>query len=180
MTQALLTFDDGPDPVWTPAILDALGPCHAAFFVLADRACAHPEIVEECLRRGHPVELHAVQHVRHTELTADEIEDEAARGLAILRDLGARPTRWRPPWGVTSPLTWPVAARHDLLVTGWTHDSEDWRGEDADIVQRRVADAGHGDIVLLHDGIGPGAQRTDCSATVKVVQRLRAGPVLVR
>lgn len=172
MSAPELTFDDGPDPAWTPAVLDALDTRRATFFMLADRATAHPGVVEDVLSRGHGVELHAVRHVRHTELCLEALEAEAEEGVAALRALGARPTRWRPPWGVTAPLTWTVAARHGLTIVGWTHDTEDWRGDNAETMLPRVRAAGPGDVVLAHDGIGPGARRDGCAETVRLVELL--------
>ncbi|HEY5318839.1 MAG TPA: polysaccharide deacetylase family protein, partial [Solirubrobacteraceae bacterium] len=61
-----LTFDDGPDPVWTPRILDSLGRAGArsTFFVMAEQARAHADLIERMQEEGHEVELHCVRHVR--------------------------------------------------------------------------------------------------------------------
>ena len=70
MTWAL-TFDDGPDPVWTPAVLDALAHAgaRATFFVLGEAAARHPDVVRRTLAEGHAVELHGHAHLRHPALT---------------------------------------------------------------------------------------------------------------
>jgi peptidoglycan-N-acetylglucosamine deacetylase len=63
-----LRFADGPDPVWTPAVLAALrgSPIRASFFVIAPQAAAHPELVAAARAAGHAIELHCYEHVPHT------------------------------------------------------------------------------------------------------------------
>ena len=100
-----LTFDDGPDPVWTPRVLEALEAAgvRATFFVIAPRAAEHPELVEATLAAGHEVELHCHRHLRHTETPRTEIERDTDAALAALGCLGVRPQRWRVPWGMEAP-----------------------------------------------------------------------------
>jgi len=94
-----LTFDDGPDPVWTPRVLDALNRigAKATFFVIAPLALRFPHLVRRMTQSGHAVELHCSNHVRHTELTRAEVEDDARRVRRPLRDLGLLPTLCRTP-----------------------------------------------------------------------------------
>lgn len=172
---AVLTFDDGPDSIWTPRILEALdrAGAHATFFVIPPLAPEHQEIVRNISRKGHGVELHCVRHVRHTELSPREVEAEAIQGLRALRFLGAEPRFWRPPWGVVAPWTWSIAASHGLEIAGWTADTHDWRGDTA---PQMLADVEPllrpGVVVLMHDGMGPGARRDDCGETVSLVGAL--------
>ena len=167
-----LTFDDGPDPIWTPRILGALErvSARATFFVTAPLALEHAGLVEAALGAGHEVELHCARHVRHTELSPREVEAEAREGLRALRSLGAEPRLWRPPWGVLAPWTWGIAATHGLEIVGWTADTHDWRGDGAtemlDSVEPLLR---QGAVVLMHDGLGPGALREGCGETVKLV-----------
>jgi peptidoglycan/xylan/chitin deacetylase (PgdA/CDA1 family) len=172
-----LTFDDGPDPAWTPRVLDALqaADARATFFVIAPRAAAHPALLERMHLGGHTVELHCDRHVRHTELSDEELADDTATALARLEELGVRPRLWRAPWGVTTPASEAVARAHDLRLVHWTADTEDWAGHAPDTMIRRVEDViRDGAIVLAHDGLGPGATREGCANTVSVIGPLTA------
>jgi peptidoglycan-N-acetylglucosamine deacetylase len=132
-----LTFDDGPDPVWTPRVLDALNRLHAraTFFVIAPLALRFPHLVRRMTQSGHAVELHCSSHIRHTKLTRAEVEDDAREGLRTLSDLGLLPTLWRTPWGAVAPWTRALANDLGLELVAWTVDTHDWRGG------HRVADA---------------------------------------
>jgi len=170
-----LTFDDGPDPVWTPRVLAALGRvgAEATFFVMAPEAMSHPHLVRGIRTAGHAVEFHCTRHLRHTECTEDQIEADTGAGLRCLASLGVTPTRWRPPWGIQAPFTGQIAKRHRLSITGWTADSHDWTGADAESMLARIEpDLAHGGEILMHDGIGPGALREDCAETVRLVEAI--------
>lgn len=173
MQTLALTFDDGPDQDGTPLVLDALARSNAraTFFVIAPRASAHPELVSRIVSDGHTVGLHCDEHVRHSERDADWCAADARRALGRLRELGIASTLWRTPWGDTAPWTEQIATDHDLTIVGWTVDTHDWRGDDA---ERMYADTRgglcDGAIVLAHDGLGPGATREHVEATAAYVE----------
>jgi hypothetical protein len=172
-----LTFDDGPDPVWTPRVLAELDRrgARATFFLDTTRALACPDTVAAIVAGGHEVGLHCVNHVRHSELSADEVTEEAERGLAALGALGLRPAAWRTPWGVETGATKRAAAAHGLRLWGWDRDSHDWRGEGCERMLSAIeteGGLGDGTVVLMHDAIGPGAQRDGCEETVKLTASL--------
>jgi peptidoglycan/xylan/chitin deacetylase (PgdA/CDA1 family) len=164
-----LTFDDGPDPRWTPLVLDALALAHAraTFFVVAPRAERHPSLLVRMRDEGHDVALHCTRHVRHDAMTPEEIDTDVRSGLPAL---GRSVSHWRTPWGIVTPATEDVARKHRLGLVGWTADTEDWRGgrpgEMLDRVEGRILP---GAIVLMHDGVGPGATRAGCAGTVDLV-----------
>jgi peptidoglycan-N-acetylglucosamine deacetylase len=175
-----LTFDDGPDPVWTPSVLAALSgsSLHATFFVIARRAAAHPRLVAAIRAAGHAVELHCHEHVRHTDVDRSAIEEDTRRALATLQALGVRARRWRTPWGVHAPWTREVAAAHDLQLCGWDVDSHDWRGDAAERMLVAVGpELREGAVVRLHDGLGPGALRAGCQETVRFTRLIAAEAV---
>src|SRR6476469_1304591 len=89
-----LTFDDGPDPVWTARVLAELErqPAVATFFVDARRALSPPGLIAAIGAAGHEIGFHCLDHVRHTDLGAAGVRAEAAAGLAMLDSLGVRPT----------------------------------------------------------------------------------------
>jgi len=150
-----LTFDDGPDPASTEALLQALSDAgaKATFFLLVDRAEAHPELTR-AIAAEHEVGLHGLGH--HPWLSfwspkrgAAELE-EACQRLGALT--GERPTWYRPPFGVTSPrLTQAVALAG--LETAWCslRTLDGVLGTPTSL-RARCMTAGPGDIVLLHEG----------------------------
>jgi peptidoglycan/xylan/chitin deacetylase (PgdA/CDA1 family) len=174
-----LTFDDGPEPKWTRAILAELEDfaATATFFVEARRARDCPETVDEILSAGHEVGFHCVEHVRHSELSEAEIGADAADGLAMLEALGVRPRAWRTPWGIVSEDTHRVAAAHGLDLWHWSFDSHDWRGDSSAEMLAALEAAGGlngGEVILMHDGVGAGAQRQGCVETVRLTHDLLA------
>jgi peptidoglycan/xylan/chitin deacetylase (PgdA/CDA1 family) len=172
-----LTFEDGPDPVWTPAVLAALrgSPLRATFFVVATRVGEHPELVAAVRAAGHSVELHCHRHLRHTEADRATIEHDTERALAVLRGVGIEPRRWRTPDGLIAPWTPEIAAAHRLELCGWDIDTKDRCGYRA---ERMLAEVGPslrpGAVVLLHDGLGPGDRRRDCEETARFARLIAA------
>jgi GNAT superfamily N-acetyltransferase len=171
-----LTFDDGPDPDWTPRVageLERLG-VRGTFFVIGERVAAHPEVVRSLVAAGHEVELHCMRHVRHPDLGLREIEADAREALAVLRSVGVRPRRWRTPGGHVTRATRVVAARHGLRLAGWSSDPRDWEGGLAYVMLERITrdGLGPGDVVVMHDAVGPGAERADCAQTVELIEPL--------
>lgn len=164
-----LTFDDGPDPVWTPRLLDALADAgaRATFFPIAGMAAAHPGLVARMLDEGHAVGLHCDEHVRHSSRDAAWGQADTARALQRLGDVGVRPALWRTPWGDSAPWTASVAAEHGLRIVGWSVDTHDWRGDGArEMLAATRPRLRPQAVVLAHDGIGPGARRSDARETV--------------
>lgn len=174
---AALTFDDGPDPLWTPRVLDALDGvgARATFFVVPPLAVEHAGVFREVLAAGHEVGLHGVRHVRHTHRTRDEVEADAREGLEMLQALGVEPRLWRTPWGVEASFTRALARELGLRIVHWTADTHDWRGDRANQMLEAVSPAlAPGAVVLMHDALGPGARRPGCEETVALVGPLAA------
>ena len=173
-----LTFDDGPDPRGTSLVLDALASASApaTFFVTPG---AHPELIARTIGEGHSVAYHCGLHVRHGERSRDDVAAEAERDLEWLDRQGVRPRAWRTPWGDLASWTADLAADLGLELWHWSDDSEDWAGHDAASMlaglDRTVRD---GSVVLMHDGVGPGALREDCRATAELVAPLVAASAI--
>lgn len=137
------------------------------FFMIGERVVAEPIVACEVLEQGHEVQLHCHRHVRHTEFSESEIERDARDALAALAEIGVEPTRWRTPWGVVTGDSEAVAERLGLRLTGWDHDTHDWRGDSPAAMTAALRPRlSLGGSVLMHDGLGPGATRSDCSNTV--------------
>jgi peptidoglycan/xylan/chitin deacetylase (PgdA/CDA1 family) len=172
-----LTFDDGPDPVWTTDILRALAEVdvRATFFVISRRAAVHQRALAAIIEAGHEIGLHCARHLRHTETPRAMIERDTDDALQALSRLGVRPTRWRVPWGACAGWTECLAGAHGLSLVGWTADTHDWRGDPARAMLRAISPRlVGGAVVLMHDGIGPGARRDDSLETVRLIEPLVA------
>ncbi|MDX6653919.1 MAG: peptidoglycan-N-acetylglucosamine deacetylase [Solirubrobacterales bacterium] len=172
-----LTYDDGPDPEWTPRILDLLGRAgaRATFFVDARRALVQRDLVRTIVARGHEVAFHCFEHIRHSERDARELYAELDLGLGLLDLVGVKPRAWRAPWGVETEATRDLAATHDLRLWGWNVDTHDWRGDPAARMFAALKAQGglrDGDVILMHDALGPGARRDDCDETVALTELL--------
>ncbi len=159
-----LTFDDGPDPEVTPAVLDRLGRrgARASFFLIGRRAEAHPDLVAEIVRRGHRVENHTWSHPNGFALLGPRAAtaeiDRAQEALARLA--GAAPSWFRPPAGLRSPWLSPLLARRGLGLASWTRRGYDTVSAEPERVAARLTRGlSAGDLLLLHDGCsarGPG------------------------
>ncbi len=147
----------------------------ATFFVLGERVEATPGVVRAAVDAGHEVQLHGHRHLRHSQLEEEEIELDTRAALDALAQVGVRSTRWRTPWGIATPASERVAARHGLTLVHWTIDTHDWRGDPALAMlaraRRQLASAA---VVLMHDGLGPGAMRRGCENTVELLAPLVA------
>jgi peptidoglycan/xylan/chitin deacetylase (PgdA/CDA1 family) len=152
-----ITFDDGPDPDVTPAVLDILDQ-HAAkatFFCIGHRAMACASLCRDIVLRGHAVENHSLRH--HYSFACSGyrsfVGDLAAAQDALFDLTGERPRFFRAPFGFRNPLLDPALSRLDLRLASWTRRGFDTRSRSARIVlQRLERGLKAGDILLLHDG----------------------------
>lgn len=155
--QVALTFDDGPDPCSTPALLKVLREqeVEAVFFAVGKKVEAEPKLANDILRGGHLLENHSYQHSNATnfylgaKLTAELIRAQQV----IKKHTGTTPHFFRPPFGLSNPFTFRVAEALRLKVIGWDIRSLDTRITDpAKIVRRIERGLRPGAIILLHDG----------------------------
>jgi len=152
-----LTFDDGPDPVVTPQILDLLDRwgARASFFAIGRRAAAHPDVVAEIARRGHRVENHTWSHPgtfccypAHAQRRQIRRAQEAIASAA-----GQAPGWFRAPAGLRNPLLDRELCAAGLRLAAWTRRAYDTlEREPARVARRLVRGLAAGDVLLLHDG----------------------------
>ncbi|MET8218660.1 polysaccharide deacetylase family protein [Streptomyces hirsutus] len=173
----VLTFDDGPDPVWTPRVLDVLKKhdAHAVFFVTGTMASRHPDLVQRMVDEGHELGLHTFNHPDLSLQSKKRIDWELSQNqLALTGAAGVRTSIFRPPYSSFSAAmdnkSWPVTEYIGSLgyitVVNNT-DSEDWQRPGVDeIIRRATPKNGEGAIVLMHDSGG------DRSQTVEALDRM--------
>jgi peptidoglycan/xylan/chitin deacetylase (PgdA/CDA1 family) len=174
-----LTFDDGPDPVFTPRILDVLAAhrARATFFVLGERASRHPELIERMHREGHTVGTHTQHHRLRFHFGSPayvqrEIEDAIAVVAAVLP---APPVLFRPPQGLRTPCFASGWRRtRGLTCVMWSvRGLDSFATTPAAIVERVKKRLEPGAIVTLHDGTGLGGG-TDREPTLAALTTLLA------
>jgi peptidoglycan/xylan/chitin deacetylase (PgdA/CDA1 family) len=152
-----LTFDDGPNPAATPALLDLLDKYDACatFFLIGRHVRAFPALAREIVARGHAIGNHTETHPSLIFLSRVKLREELNRCReAILSAVGGGELRWmRPPFGFRGPQL--DAVVRELGYSGvamWSKWAWDWKPQPAEPVIHRLRRVIGGDIVLLHDG----------------------------
>jgi peptidoglycan/xylan/chitin deacetylase (PgdA/CDA1 family) len=155
---ASITFDDGPNPRATPAILDVLRreDVRATFFVLGRHAERWPELVARARAEGHQIANHGWFHRKLHRRSPGYVRDDLTRGTeAIAHASGATPRHFRAPHGFRSPWVTPIAASLGQRTVGWSLGVWDSARPGAGaIAARALAGMRRGSILLLHDGDG--------------------------
>lgn len=151
-----LTFDDGPDPVHTPKVLDILRDhdAHATFFVVGSAAVRHPALIARMIGEGHEVAFHTQTHPHVDRIDAREVHREIDQGLAVLGGQGVTPIWYRPPRGRITDVQKSLAEAHGMKVALWTRCMERSHFATAEELATTLAEeTRRGDIVLAHDGM---------------------------
>jgi peptidoglycan/xylan/chitin deacetylase (PgdA/CDA1 family) len=152
-----LTFDDGPDPRSTSALLELLRAENvpATFFCIGRNVAAHPELTARITREGHLLGNHTYTHSNATNFFGlARLTEEMTRTQFAMRDaVGVAPVYFRPPMGLSNPRVFKAAATLGLKVVGWTARGLDTQIRDPERVVRRILRGVRpGAIILLHDG----------------------------
>lgn len=153
-----LTFDDGPDPRYTPQLLDLLEQYQipASFFVVAQSAQANPALIARMKRSGHVVGLHSLSHKNGLIQPPISACRDFSRSVAILQQLGIPPRYFRPPWGHWNAMTAAQACSRGIQPMMWDVMAEDWRGDTTaqEIAHKLRTRTFDGAVICLHDGRG--------------------------
>jgi peptidoglycan-N-acetylglucosamine deacetylase len=157
---AALTFDDGPDPEFTPRILDILDRygVKATFMMMGYNADVHPELVREVVAAGHEVGSHGWRHFNLAETTYAETRREIESGIRLVEErAGAQVRVFRPPYGRFGEAAVRLLGvkGFDLVLWSVTRGRLAWRAPEK-VASHVVGALGPGHIVDLHDGIGRG------------------------
>ena len=156
---ASLTFDDGPDPRFTPPLLERLAELSvpATFFMVGQRALRFPQVAQAVVDAGHDVGNHTWSHRRAWGLTPAATWREVTAGARAIADVTGSWPRWlRPPWGAFNPVLWQVARAVNERIVLWSAVGSDWeaRATPSSIVRRVNQGRRPGVIILLHDAGG--------------------------
>jgi peptidoglycan/xylan/chitin deacetylase (PgdA/CDA1 family) len=150
--QPTLTFDDGPHPEGTPAILDALDAAgaKAIFFVVGEQVERYPDTAAEIAARGHELAVHGYRHKIQARLSVAAVEADLSRALEVIP---GTPRYHRPPLGIYSRAGLQAARDAGLEPLLWTRWGKDWRRftNPERIARRATRDLSAGDVILLHD-----------------------------
>jgi peptidoglycan/xylan/chitin deacetylase (PgdA/CDA1 family) len=157
-----LTFDDGPNPAWTPRLLETLAShdVRATFFLLGSRAQAELALVRQIAAGGHLIGNHSWSHPNLAFAPASRIEEELSRTSQTLEEITGAPVRFfRPPFGARRPEVLRAARRLGMVPVMWNAMTSDWENPSAQAIASRLIRAidnlarhGRAANIVLHDG----------------------------
>jgi len=165
-----LTFDDGPDPRYTPRILEILRQAgvHATFCMVGTQARAHPDLVQAVRDAGHTICDHTEHHPHLDQMAPADVDGEIGSMAAFLHDTaGVAPQFTRAPYGGVNATVVQTAHKYGTRVLGWSVDPADYTKPSPVVIAARVLAGAHpGAIVLMHDG---GGDRTNTITALPVI-----------
>ena len=155
----VLTFDDGPDPAFTPRILEVLKKHQvcATFFVVAEKAQKYPDLIRQMQAEGHTIGLHSLKHQYAWFSSPWRTSREWTESLRILELLTDQKISWmRPPWGTFNLMTWWWLKKNNMRAVLWSAEGHDWeaRRSPEEITERILKSTDEGTIIVMHDSGG--------------------------
>ncbi|MEU8518665.1 polysaccharide deacetylase family protein [Streptomyces sp. NPDC048577] len=174
----MLTFDDGPDPRYTPEILATLRRygCRAMFFVCGEMAADNRDLLREMAEDGHVVGNHSWSHPLVTRLRPSRIRAELGSTSDVVEQvLGAAPLWYRAPYGAWNKLSFEIAAELGMEPLAWTVDTLDWKEPGTDAIVRRALDGAAPGVVVLHHDAGGNRSQTVAALRRYLPELLDAG-----
>jgi peptidoglycan-N-acetylglucosamine deacetylase len=182
-----ISFDDGPDPQWTPKILDVLKEKKApgVFFIIGDQANKWPDILKREFTEGHEIGNHTFTHPKFDEISHTQIRWELNLTQRLIEStLDVKTILFRPPYGIDHQPEYaeevaqlPLVQDMGYLIVGQRIDPDDWSLRDGkpipakEIVDSVLRQAGNGNVILLHDGGGDRTQTVE--ALPQIIDALR-------
>jgi peptidoglycan-N-acetylglucosamine deacetylase len=181
-----LTFDDGPHPHGTPAVLETLREhgAKATFFLAGEQAERRPSLAAEIVAAGHRVELHCHRHRNQLRLTPRMLLDDAERGRAAIEEAtGQAISDYRPPYGIFSASGLRAIRNRGWRPVLWSKWGRDWdrRATPESITRRVTTNIRPGDVILLHDAdyySAPGSWVRTATALPMILERLERARLL--
>jgi peptidoglycan-N-acetylglucosamine deacetylase len=177
-----VTFDDGPHPEGTPAVLETLRDAGvpATFFLVGEQVERSPALAAEIAAAGHTIAVHGYRHRNSLRLTPRAFKSDVERGIgAIAEATGETPEIHRPPYGIYSPAALEAVTRRGLRPLLWSRWGHDWRASaTAEGIAAEVTEGLRGgDVLLLHDADHYSAReswRATAAALPEVLRRIEA------
>jgi peptidoglycan/xylan/chitin deacetylase (PgdA/CDA1 family) len=155
-----LTFDDGPDNTFTPAVLDVLKAkqVRATFFLIGNRVEEYPDIAKRIIDEGHVIGNHTYSHPNTGRPMGEQLRKEIEQMEATLARFNVAPSYlFRPPYGALSAPAALEIANFGYRLALWSVDSLDWRGlSKEEVVKNIMTQMGPGRVILQHSAGGPG------------------------
>ena len=171
-----ITFDDGPTPGPTNAMLDVLRDAGvtASFFVIGANVRKHPDLLRRVHAEGHLVGNHSLHHSHYgiCRITRYWRREIVETDDAIEQVIGVRPAMYRPPCGMKTWHTFDAMRTTGHTLINWSRRAIDGLPTTPQRIMRRFENIGDGEILLLHDGVEPNTSYADRSATIAVVPKL--------
>lgn len=176
--EIMLTFDDGPDPVYTRELLEFLSRenIRASFFLVTDFAIENKDLVARMEREGHTIGVHSSNHrpifYRGYLYTKNDFE----KSLDDMKTLGLDIKYYRPPWGQVNLFSYLILKKYNVKKILWNVMAEDWSRKltSYDIENRLLERIKTGSIVCLHDARGEeGAPRRTIEALERIIPKLK-------
>ena len=172
-----LTFDDGPNPYYTPQVLAVLQRygVKATFFCIGRQVASYPDLVKQEYADGNLVGNHSWSHPNLALLSSDEIDSQINLTSNVIQQvIGVRPTLFRPPYGVVNARVLSKANLLGLTTIIWSDEARDWTTPGTSVIVSRILSlAGDGAIILMHDGGGDRSQTVAALPTIITTLRLR-------
>jgi peptidoglycan/xylan/chitin deacetylase (PgdA/CDA1 family) len=157
-----LTFDDGPNAMWTPRLLDILAQheARATFFLLGSRAAAQPELVRRIATAGHTIGNHSWSHPNLARTRSSRVRQELRQTSEVLQQIAGAPVRFfRPPFGARRPVVFRIARELGLEPVLWNAMTSDWSESSANRIANQLMTKidglemrGRAANIVLHDG----------------------------
>jgi peptidoglycan/xylan/chitin deacetylase (PgdA/CDA1 family) len=187
-TGCALTFDDGPHPQGTPAVLEALSAAHAkaAFFLVGEQVRANPALAREIVAQGHWIGLHCDRHRNLMRLAPAQVQRDIARARDTIGEAtGVAPLLYRPPYGILNGEALRIARRQGWRTLLWSHWGRDWetKATPESIAALVTAELRPGSVLLLHDADDYGASgswRRTAAALPRVLERIGEAGLTLR
>ncbi|MFD0711870.1 polysaccharide deacetylase family protein [Paenibacillus sp. GCM10027626] len=171
-----LTFDDGPDENYTPAILDILkeNDVKATFFLVGTQVKKYPKMVQRILDEGHAIGNHSYDHADLSKLNEKGVTKEIKQADDLIeKAVGFVPHLVRAPYGALSKTVKAVMSNNGREHIGWTVDTRDWAGESVDKMLKNIkTNTKSGGIILMHSFGGKNIKNT-VSLVPKAIKELR-------
>jgi peptidoglycan/xylan/chitin deacetylase (PgdA/CDA1 family) len=175
-----LTFDDGPHPQGTPAVLEILARegVGATFFLVGEQVRRNPSLAQEIVAGGHGIALHCDRHRNLLRLAPWQVREDIARAQDTIEQASGRAIDlYRPPYGVLNASALRIARAHDWRTLLWSHAGKDWQKQatPASIAKLLTDGAGEGSVLLLHDADDYSAEdswRRTAAALPRVLETL--------